>query len=142
MKSILILLLLIFVIVVSGCIENPTKQVPVVHANITLAEKEGVVNFESYKLVQGTVNYLGRPRTEQAETFPAISARTVILKGENSTIGPWENLPYKGSGTYSFDIGFTEGKYPASKDNVNIYIYVWDEKGNRIGFISYQMIWN
>ena len=42
MKSKIMLLFLIG-IVVSGCIENPIKQVPVVKVNVTFAEKDGIV---------------------------------------------------------------------------------------------------
>lgn len=140
--KIVLILFLFSGIIISGCVTNPTKQVPVIHINITLVEKQGHVEVENYRLTQETLNYLNRPKSTQVEVFPAISARTVILKGENSTIGPWENLAYKRNGTYSFDIGFVEGKYPVPNDKVNIFIYVWDEKGGRIGYFAQEMIWD
>jgi hypothetical protein len=138
--KIFFIIFLLLGIIISGCLSNPTKQVQVIHANITLVEKQGLVEVEDYRLIQGTVNYLNRPKSTQPEAFPAISARAVILKGENSTIGPWENLPYKGNGTYSFDIGFEE-VYPAAGDKINIYIYVWDKDGGRIGYLTQDIVW-
>lgn len=130
-------------IIISGCIGNPTKEVPVVHVNITLVEKNGNVEVENYKLTQGMVNYLSRPKATQAESFPAITARTMIVKGMNSTIGPWETLPYKGNGTYSFNIGFKEDNYPVLDDKVHISIMiVVDTKGKQISYFAQDMIWN
>jgi hypothetical protein len=138
--KIFFIIFLLLGIIISGCLSNPTKQVPVIHANITLVENQGIVEAENYRLIQGTVNYLNRPKSTQPEAFPAISARAVISKGKNSTIGPWENLAYKGNGTYSFDIGFEE-EYPAPGDKINIYIYVWDKNGGRIGYLTQDIIW-
>lgn len=141
MKSIFILFILSGIII-SGCVGNPTKQVPVVHVNITLVEKDGIVEVENYTLTQDMVNYLSRPRTTQAESFPAITARTMIVKGKNSTIGPWETLPYKGNGTYSLNIGFKEDNYPVIDDRVHISIMVVvDTKGKQISYFAQDMIW-
>lgn len=128
-------------IIISGCIGNPTKQVPVVHVNITFVQKQGFAEVENYKITQDTVNYLGRPKTTQAESFPAITARTMIVKGKNSVIGPWETLSYKGNGTYSFNIGFKDDNYPVPDDKVHISIMVVDKKGERIGYFIQDMIW-
>jgi len=140
MKSVIILCL-IFGIMLSGCIANPAKQVPVVNVSITLVEKQGIVEVENYRLSQGTVNYLSRPKATQAESFPAITARTMITKGKNSTIGPWETLPYKGNGTYSFNIGFKEDNYPSLNDSVDIYIMIVDKNGGRIGYFTQDLTW-
>jgi len=140
MKLILVLFFL-SVIIVSGCVGNPTKQVPVVHVNITFVEKQGFAEVENYKITQETVNYLGRPKTTQAESFPAITARTMIVKDKNSVIGPWETLSYKGNGTYSFNIGFKEDNYPVPEDKIHISIMVVDKKGERIGYFIEDMIW-
>ena len=140
MKS-LIIILLFLGIIISGCVENPTKEVPVVKVNITFEEKNGIVEAESYKLPPGTVSYLSRPRTTQADKFPAIGARTTILKGENSTIGPWEMVPYKGNGTYSFNIGFEENHYPVPNDTIHVSIMVVDKNGGRIGYVIENIKW-
>jgi len=140
MKSILMLFLLSGMII-SGCIGNPAKQVPVVHVNMTLVENDGYVEVEDYKLTQEMVNYLSRPRTTQAESFPAITARTMIVKGKNSSIGPWETLPYKGNGTYSLNIGFKEDKYPVLNDSVHISIMIVDKNGGQTGYFVQDMIW-
>ena len=140
MKSILMLFLLSGMII-SGCIGNPAKQVPVVHVNMTLVENDGYVEVEDYKLTQEMVNYLSRPRTTQAESFPAITARTMIVKGKNSSIGPWETLPYKGNGTYSLNIGFKEDKYPVLNDSVHISIMIVDKEGGQTGYFVQDMIW-
>lgn len=141
MKRIFILLLLSGTII-SGCIGNPTKEVPVVHVNITLFEKDGIVEVGNYKLTQDSDNYLSRPRATQAASFPAITARTMIVKGNNSSIGPWETLPYTGNGTYSFNIGFKEDNYPVLDDKVHISIMVVvDTKGKQISYFAQDMIW-
>jgi len=131
----------LFGILISGCIANLAKQVPVVNVNITFVEEHGIVETKDYKLIQRTVNYLSRPRTTQAESFPAITARTMIVKGINSTIGPWETLPYKGNGTYSFNLGFKEDNHPGINDTVHVSIMVVDTKGERIGYFVQNMIW-
>jgi len=128
-------------IIISGCIGNPTTEVPVVHVNITFMEKKGFAEVEKYNITQDTINYLGRPRTTQAESFPAIAARTMILKEKNSIIGPWETLSYKGNGTYSFNIGFEEDNYPVIDDKIHISIMVVDKKGERIGYFIKDIIW-
>jgi hypothetical protein len=92
-------------------------------------------------LTQGTIAYISRPGHTQAESFPAIAARMTIMKGKNSSIGPWEALPYKGSGIYSFNLGFNENQYPARNDLVHISIMVVDEKGERIGYVTEDIIW-
>ncbi len=140
MKLILVLFF-ISVMIFSGCIGNPTKQVPVVHVNITFVEKEGFSQVQNYKITQETVNYLGRPKKTQAESFPAITARTMIMKEKNSSIGPWETLSYNGNGIYSFNIGFKDDNYPAAGDKVHISIMVVDKKGDRIGYFVQDMVW-
>jgi hypothetical protein len=140
MKSILILFLFTGIII-SGCIENPAKQVPVIQANITYQEIQGFAEVENYKITEGTVSYLGRPKKTQAESFPAITARTMIVKDKNSIIGPWETLSYKGNGTYSFNIGFAEDHYPLPGDRVHISIMVVDKNGQRIGYFVQDMVW-
>lgn len=125
---------------ISGCIDNPMKEVPVVKVNITFAEKEGFVEAVEYDFSPGSVNFLNRPKRDEAP-FPAIAARTMIAKGQNSSIGQWETLPYTGQGTYSFNIGFLEKKYPVPDDIVHISIYVVDIKGDRIGFFKNDIIW-
>lgn len=140
MKLILVLFFIAGMII-SGCIGNPAKQVPVVHVNITFMEKQGFAEVENHKITRDTVNYLARPRTTQAQSFPAITARTMIVKDKNSIIGPWETLPYKGNGTYSFNIGFRDDNYPLPDDKVHISIMVVDKKGERIGYFIEDMIW-
>lgn len=141
MKLILVLFILSGIII-SGCIGDPTKQVPVVHVNMTIFEKDGNVDVGNYKLTQGMVNYLSRPRATEAQSFPAITARTMIVKGMNSSIGPWETLSYKGNGTYSFNIGFKENNYPVPEDKVHISIMVVvDTEGKQISYFAQDMIW-
>ncbi len=140
MKALTVLLLLFWVII-SGCIANPAKDVPVVQVNITFVEKQGIVEAENCTITEGTVKYIARPRRTVAESFPAIAARTTLMKGKNSSIGPWEALPYKGSGTYSFNLGFHENHYPVSNDTVHISIMVVDEKGERIGYVTKNIVW-
>ncbi len=140
MKTLLILLILISGILISGCVQNPTKEVPVIKVNITFVEKEGVVQATEYSLTQGTVSYLDRPKKDEGP-FPAIAARTMISKGKNSTIGSWEMLSYTGPGTYSFNIGFDEKTYPESNDTVHVSIYVVNTKGERIGVQINNIIW-
>ncbi len=141
MKLVVIIFFLLG-IVVSGCVANPARQVPVVHVNISFVEKQSIVEVENYRLTQGKVNYLSRPRTTQAESFPAIAARTMIVDGLNSTIGPWEMLSYNGSGTYTFNIGFLEDQYPLRNETVHVSIMVVDKKGERIGYFVQNIMWD
>jgi len=144
MRYIIVLLLLLGTIV-SGCIENPLKQVPVVKVNITFMEKNGKFYPENYTLTQGMVDYAARPIKNNVESFPAISARTMVVKngtnGTIETISLWENLPFKGKGTYNFNIGFNEKYYPGTGDLVHISIIVSDEKAERVGYVVENKVW-
>jgi hypothetical protein len=135
------MILLILTVIFSGCINNPARQVPVVKVNITFVENQGIVVAQNYTLTQGTVAYLNRPRNTQAESFPAIASRTMIAKGANSTIGPWEMVTYTGNGIYSFNIGFQDDHYPVSGDIVHISIIVVDKAGTRIGYVVENIVW-
>lgn len=140
-----IVLLLLLGIIVSGCVQNPLKQVPVVKVNITFMEKEGKFYPVNYTFTQGMVDYAARPRNIQVQSFPAISARVnVVRNGTNATMlatGPWETLPFKGNGTYNFNIGFNEKYYPNPNDSYHLSIIVSDEKGRRIGYVVENKIW-
>lgn len=140
-KIIIISLILIYPgILISGCIDYPIREVPVIKVNITYLENQGVIEAPEYDFYPGTVNFLNRPRGNKAP-FPAIAARTMISKGKNSTIGEWEMLPYTGPGIYSFDIGFLENKYPVPDDILHISVYVLNENGDRIGVITKDIVW-
>ncbi len=140
MKKMLIVLLILSGIIISGCVSNPFKQVPVVMVNITFAENaQGIAEVKNYTLTQGTVIYLNRPRKEVADSFPAIGARTIIPK--YSIIGPWEMVTYHGSGTYSFNIGFDEKHYPVTNDTVHVSIIVVNAKGQWIGNLEKIIKW-
>ncbi|MCZ7400088.1 MAG: hypothetical protein O8C62_10530 [Candidatus Methanoperedens sp.] len=142
MNKIIIVLLILFGIIISGCIANPLRQVPVVKVNITFAEdKQGIAQVVNYTLVQGTVNYLSRPRQTEAYSFPAIGSRTIISKSVNSSIGPWEMVPYKGSGTYSYNIGFDEKHYPVANDTVHVSITVVNANAGKIGNLEEIIKW-
>ena len=142
----LIILVLFLGIIVSGCVQNPLKQVPVVKANITFVEEQGKFIAKNYTLTQGTVDYAGRPRTTRAESFPAITGGTLVIKNNTKndtmeTLSPWENLPFKGNGTYIFNIGFNEKYYPETNDIVFISIIVTDKNGKRIGYLKENKKW-
>ena len=140
MRSAAIILLLLGIII-SGCLSNPFKQVQVVKVNVTFDEKQGIVESRDLSLVQGTVDYAGRPRRIYAEAFPTIAARAMVEKGKNSTIEPWENVPYKGSGVYAFNLGFKEGDEPLPNQTVHVSIIVLNEKGERIGYVIEDIVW-
>lgn len=140
MRSIIVLLLILG-IVISGCISNPLRQVPVVNVNVTFTEKQGYPVAETINLTQKTVDYAARPQTRQT-FFPAIVGRTMVSKGKNSTVGEWEMKEYNGPGVYSFDIGFVEGHEPAFNDTVLVSIYIMDKKGETIFFGNQYILWN
>jgi hypothetical protein len=141
----IIVLLLLPGIIVSGCIENPLKQVPVVKVNVTFVEKEGTFYAQNYTLTQGTVDYAARPMKTNVEKFPAISARIIVYRnnteGTIEGLGQWENLPFKGNGTYNFNIGINEKYYPDPGDYLGISIIVSDEKGKRVGYVGENRVW-
>lgn len=143
MKTKLIYILLLGILI-SGCIENPLKQVPVVKVNITLVEKEGLAVAENSSFTQGTVDYAGRPQSP-VSTFPVISGRTMVTRKNSNastlSTSEWESLPYKGNGTYTFNIGFNENYYPDPGDMVHVSVLIADEKGSRIGYTINNMIW-
>ncbi len=141
-----IILVFLSGIIISGCIGNPVSEVPIVKVNVTYVEKDGQFQADpNFTVEQGTVNYLQRPRMTQAP-FPAIGARATILRGKNSTIGPWEMTPFNGSGTYGFNVGFDEKHYPQTNDTVHVSIYLTDinkttGKGETIGLVNRNIIW-
>lgn len=126
--------------ITSGCLD--TWVAPVIKVNITLVEKENVVEVENYTLTPGNVNYFNRPRNIQARSFPAIAARATFLEGNKSAIGPWETLSYDGGGTYSFNIGFDKKRYPIVNDTIHVSIMVVDKDGERIGYLIKDIVWN
>lgn len=144
MRSIIVIFLFLGIII-SGCIQNPVKQVPVVKVNITLTEKQGKFYSDNYTMTQGKVDYAGRPKNTLVKSFPAISSRTMVVRNNtNGTMdanGPWENLPFKGNGTYNFNIGFNENYYPDPGDLIHISIIISNEKAKRIGYIVENKVW-
>lgn len=140
-----ILLLLLFGVILSGCVQNPLKQVPVMKVNITFVEKMGYVVPENYTITQGMVDYAARPKNTIAKSFPAIAGRTMVVKNNtNATMestSPWEAIEYNGNGTYLFNIGFDEEYYPDPKDYVHISIMVVNKTGKRIGYVVVDKIW-
>lgn len=120
---------------------NPIQEVPVMKVNVTFVEREGIVDAENYTFTQGTVSYINRPKKIQADSFPAICARTVTLKGKERIIGPWEMLSYNGSGNYLFNIGFYKEHYPEPNDIIHISVIVVDKNGERIGYIIENIKW-
>ncbi len=144
MKKTIVILFLIGILV-SGCINNPLKQVPVVKVNITLTEKGGHVEAVNQSYTPAYVDYGARPRNPVIESFPAIISRVVLVPQndtKNSTIGQWETLGYNGNGTYSFKVGFPEGYYPQYNDTVFVTIMINDAKGERIGFVAQNILWD
>ncbi len=144
--KIAVILLFLSGVIISGCIGNPLSEVPIVKVNITYVEKNGQIQPDpNFTVEQGTVNYLQRPRMTQTQ-FPAIGARTTLVKGKNGTIGPWEMTPFNGSGTYRFNVGFDEKHYPQANDTVHVSIYLTSinkttRKGETVGFVSKNIIW-
>lgn len=144
MKSIIVLFLLSGILI-SGCITSPTEQIPVVKVNLTLSESGGVANATSFTFSQGTVEFVKRPKHAVAESFPAITARTIIVRSNATNvtwIGPWETLAYNGNGTYSFNAGFDEKHYPTYGDLVQISVMVVDKNGGRMGSFKELFTWN
>jgi len=116
-----------------------------VKVNITFMENQGKFYPEKYTLTQGMVDYAGRPQATRPEKFPAISARTMVVKknmnGTSEAVGPWETLPFKGNGTYKFNIAFDEKYIPGPGDLVHISIIVSDKNGSRIGYVVENKVW-
>ena len=144
MKSKIVILFLIGILV-SGCITNPLKQVPVMKVSITLEEKGGHVEFINQSYTPAYVDNAARPMNTVVNSFPAIISRTVLVPQndtKNSTIGQWETLGYNGNGTYSFKVGFPEGHYPQYNDTVFVSIMINDARGERIGFVAQNILWD
>jgi hypothetical protein len=147
-----IMILLVFSILIptslSGCI-NPMGVVPVMKIDINYTERQGIAESDSHSFTQDNVSYIDRPKRTQAQSFPAIIGRATVIKKvidnnakfNGTVIGPWEALPYKGNGSYSFYVGFYDGGYPESGDTVHISVMVVDNAGQRIGYITEDEIW-
>lgn len=143
-NKIVILLLMTSILIatlISGCI-NPMKQVPVLRVNITYTERQGIVDADRYSFTQDNVSYIDRPKKIQADSFPAIIGRiTMVTTDKNVVIGPWETLPYKGNGNYSFNLGFHDGNFPERGNAIHISIIVVDKSGQRIGYVVEDTKW-
>ena len=137
-KKVIILYIIVASILISGCINTET---PIIKVDITFIEAEGIVGADHYKLTPENVSYIARPKKIYAESFPAIAGRTTIFDGKDTIIGPWETLPYKGSGAYTFNIGFDERRYPKINDMVHVTIMVVDKNGDRIGYVVEDIKW-
>ncbi len=137
-KKVIILLVIAASILISGCINT---DVPIIKVNITFVEREGIVEADHYTLTQENISYIARPKKNYAESFPAIAGRTTMFHGKDTVIGPWETLPYKGSGVYTFNLGFDERGYPKVNDMVHITIMVVDKNGDRIGYVIEDIKW-
>lgn len=137
-KKFIILLTFVISIMISGCIN---ADVPIIKVNMTFVEKEGIVEADHYTLTPENISYIARPKKNYADSFPAIAGRTTIFDSKDTIIGPWETLPYKGSGTYTFNIGFDERRYPKINDMVHVTIMVVDKNGDRIGYVVEDIKW-
>lgn len=149
-KKVIILLIssILITTFLSGCL-NPIKEVPVLKIDITYSEKQGIVGADKFSFVQDNVSYINRPKKTQAESFPAVIGRITIIKSitkdnqkvNETMIGPWETLSYKGNGSYTFYLGFPEGIYPAPGDALHISVIVVDKTGQRIGYVIQDTKW-
>lgn len=137
-KKVIILLIIATSILISGCIN---VDVPIIKVNITFVEREGIVEADHYTLTPENISYIARPKKNYAESFPAIAGRTTMFHGKDTVIGPWETLPYKGSGVYTFNLGFDERGYPKANDMVHVTIMVVDKNGDRIGYVIENIKW-
>ena len=137
-RKIIVILFIMVSILLSGCIY---ADVPVIKVNITFIEKEGIVEASNYTLITENISYIARPKKIYADSFPAIAGRTTIFDGKDTVMGPWETLPYKGSGIYTFNIGFDERRYPKINESVHVTIMVVDKNGDRIGYVVEDMKW-
>jgi hypothetical protein len=144
MKSTIGILFLIGILV-SGCINNPLEQVPVMKVNLTLVEKGGHVEAVNQSYTPTYVDYAARPQNPVVKSFPAIISQGVLVPQndkKNSTIGQRETLGYNGNGTYSFKVGFREGHYPKFNDTVFITIMINGANAERIGFVAQNILWD
>ncbi len=140
MKKTVILLLLI---ILSGCIKNPTEKVPILKVEMLLNETNGTVRAEEYTITPATIDYIKRPKEMLAESFPTIGGRVWVTKYKNisSSIGPWAYTPYNGPGKYNLTLGFREGMYPVPNDTLHVSIIVVNKKGERIGYVVQNLNW-
>lgn len=142
-----IIMLLVFIgIMISGCIENPLKEVPVVKVKVIIMEKEGNFVIDNFTAEQGTVNSINRPKRTQASSFPSIGTRALLTRGNKSTLGRWEMVPFNSAGTYSFNVGFLEENYPVTNDSIHLSIYLAGinkvtGKGETIGYTTWDFVW-
>ncbi len=121
---------------------NMYKDVPVIKVNMSLVEmSDGVVDTQNHTLIQDSVNYINRPKKTKADSFPAVIGRTTLLKGKNSSIGPWESVSYNGPGSYIFNIGFREDRPPKPGDMVHITVMIVDKDGTKIGYLMENIEW-
>lgn len=137
----MILVLFIFAMLLISLGASTLFTVPVIKANVTFVEKDGIVQATNYSFVEGKVSYFNRPNKGVAESLPAIFGRVTIGTGVKAVIGPWETLPYTGNGTYQLSFGFREGRTPTVDTPVHISILVADKDGERIGYLVSDMKW-
>lgn len=139
--QIIILLTLTSILVLTFIYINPAREVPVINVDIIFNEKDDTFIAENYTFKQENVSYIARPKNIMAESFPAIVARATLTKGNQNIIGPWEAIDFNGSGKYSFNVGFHDGKYPQQGDTIHMSIMVVDKDGGRIGYVVENFRW-
>ena len=131
MRFIAIALLLIALIMASGCLGEKT----VIKANVTITEQNGTPVIESIDVTSVKVSK-AEDYTEASAHFPGVYMSTIW---DTKQIDYWRSVEYKGSGEYEI---ISELKtIPNKGDRIDVFIKVHDSNGNELTTSEVTMEW-
>ena len=131
MRFIAIALLLIALIMASGCLGEKT----VIKANVTITEQNGTPVIESIDVTSVKVSK-AEDYTEASAHFPGVYMSTIW---DTIQIDYWRSVEYKGSGEYEI---ISELKtIPNKGDRIDVFIKVHDSNGNELTTSEVTMEW-
>ena len=122
MRFIVIALLLIALIMASGCLGEKT----VIKANVTITEHNGTPVIESIDVTSAKVSK-AEDYKEPSAHLPGVYMSTIW---NSKQIDYWRSVEYKGTGEYEIISELIS--IPNKGDRVDVFIKVHDRNGNEL----------
>jgi len=132
MRSILCAMILIALIMASGCLGEKT----VIKANITITEHNATPVIDSIDVTSAEVSN-AEDYKEPSAHFPGVYMSTIW---DSKQIDYWRSVGYKGSGEY--EIISELQTIPNKGDSVDVYIKVHDEYGDELTASKITILWD
>ena len=129
-------LMVISILVFTAFDFSETIPIVNVHLEVVVFENEPVVIDHSVEQSQTTKL---RNSHTMLQSFPAIGSHALV---EKSYFSNWGIVEYNGTGQYDVQIGFEEGAYPKSNENITVYTYIYSDEGKIVLKEASSFIWN